>query len=398
MALTQLHDRSRDNERPGLAPFALGFRPFFLGAGLAALALIALWLGIWTGVLAPAPYFDVINWHAHEMLFGFTTAVIAGFLLTAVRNWSGVDTLSGTPLAALAGLWLLGRILFFVPTLPGWVIAAVDLAFLPTLALSLVGPIFASTNRANRVLLLLLGVMFAANGLMHLQALGLTDTTARAGMLLMLDGVLLLILMISGRVLPFFTEAVLACSECTRNRLVEAATFVTLVGMMAADVAGWPVAAGVMALAAALVQAVRVGGWYKPGIGALPILLVLYVAYAWVIAGLVLKGLGGFGLLAPSLALHALTIGVVGGFTLGMMARVALGHTGRMMQSARLTNAGFLLLNLAALIRVFPPMLLPGHYNLWVVLSGLLWIGAFAAFVWVYAPILVRARVDGQPG
>ncbi|BAZ92883.1 uncharacterized protein involved in response to NO [Thiohalobacter thiocyanaticus] len=398
MALTQLHDHSRDTRQPVYAPFALGFRPFFLAAGLAGLALMALWLGIWTGVLTPAPYFDVINWHAHEMLFGYTAAVIAGFLLTAVRNWSGVDTLNGAPLAALAGLWLLGRTLFFVPALPAWTIAAVDLVFLPALALSLAGPIFASPNKANRVLLLLLGVMFTANALMHLQALGLTATTARPGILLMLDTVLLLILMITGRVLPFFTEAVLACSECRRSRLIELATFATLLGMLAADVGGWPRAAGVMALAAALVQLVRVAGWIKPGIGSLPILLVLYVAYAWVVVGLLLKGLADLGLLAPNLALHALTIGVIGGFTLGMMARVALGHTGRMMQSARLTNLGFVLLNLGALVRIFPPLLLPEQYSLWVVLSGLLWIGAFAAFVWVYAPVLVRTRVDGKPG
>lgn len=398
MALTQLHDHSRDTRQPAYAPFALGFRPFFLAAGLAGLTLMTLWLGIWTGVLAPAPYFDVINWHAHEMLFGYTAAVIAGFLLTAVRNWSGVDTLNGAPLAALTGVWLLGRILFFVPALPAWTIAAVDLVFLPALALSLAGPIFASPNKANRVLLVLLGVMFTANALMHLQALGLTAATARPGMLLMLDTVLLLILMITGRVLPFFTEAVLACSECRRSRLIELATFVTLLGMLAADVGGWTRAAGVMALAAALVQLVRVAGWIKPGIGSLPILLVLYVAYGWVVGGLLLKGLADLGLLAPNLALHALTIGVIGGFTLGMMARVALGHTGRMMQSARLTNLGFVLLNLGALVRIFPPLLLPEHYTLWVVLSGLLWIGAFAAFVWVYAPVLVRARVDGKPG
>lgn len=398
MALTQLHDHSRDTRQPAYAPFALGFRPFFLAAGLAGLILMVLWLGIWTGGLPPAPYFDVINWHAHEMLFGYTAAVIAGFLLTAVRNWSGVDTLNGAPLAVLAGLWLLGRILFFVPAPPAWAIAVVDLAFLPALALSLAGPIFASPNKANRVLLALLGVMFIANALMHLQALGLTATTARPGMLLMLDTVLLLILMITGRVLPFFTEAVLACSECRRSRLIELATFVTLLGMLAADVSGWSRAAGVMALAAALVQLVRVAGWIKPGIGSLPILLVLYVAYGWVVGGLLLKGLADLGLLAPNLALHALTIGVIGGFTLGMMARVALGHTGRMMQSARLTNLGFVLLNLGALVRIFPPLLLPDHYTLWVVLSGLLWIGAFAAFVWVYAPVLVRARVDGKPG
>lgn len=398
MALTQTRSSSADTGRPALAPFALGFRPFFLGAGLAALALMAAWLGVWTGALTPAPYFDVINWHAHEMLFGYTAAVIAGFLLTAVRNWSGVDTLNGAPLAALVGLWLLARILFFVPALPGWALALIDLAFLPVLALSLLRPILAGSNKANRVLLLLLGVMFVANALMHLQALGLTAGTARTGMLLMLDTVLILILMISGRVLPFFTEAVLACSQCRRSRGIELATFLTLLGMLAADVAGWAQAAGVMALAAALVQLVRVAGWYKPGIGSLPILLVLYVAYAWVVGGLLLKGLAGFGLLAPNLALHALTIGVIGGFTLGMMARVALGHTGRMMQSSRLTNLGFVLLNLGALVRVFPPLLLPDHYTLWVVLSGLLWIGAFAAFVWVYAPVLVQARVDGKPG
>lgn len=396
--MIEIIDRTQPPASLPWRPFALGFRPFFLGAGLAAIVFVTLWLLIWEGVLAPSSYYGVINWHAHEMLFGFTVAVIAGFLLTAVRNWSGRPTATGGQLAALVGLWLAGRVLPLIPVMPGWLIAAVDIAFIPVLVLSLLKPVLAAENRANIFILVMLLVMGAANGLIHLQLLQLLNNGAALGIQLMLNLLLLLILMISGRVMPFFTEAALPGTRCRSSQWLERASFITVLATLASDLVGWTQGAAGIALLIALLQIARVAGWFHRGALRIPVLLVLYGGYFWLIVGLLLKGLAGFGLVSTSLAIHAFTVGALGLFTLGMMARVSLGHTGRAMRTVRATNIAFLLLGIAALVRAILPWAFPTGYNLWIHLSAGLWIAGFVLFVIVYAPVLTRGRVDGKPG
>jgi uncharacterized protein involved in response to NO len=204
-------------------PFALGFRPFFLLAGLSSVLLIAAWLALGVDRLPLPAHYDPIGWHAHEMLFGYTAAVIAGFLLTAVRNWTGIETARGAPLAALAALWLAGRLLPWLPGIPGALVAAVDVAFLPALAATLFGPLRGGSNRMNLVLLPILLGMAVANGLVHAQALGYSLTGRALGTTLMLDLVLGLVLLVTGRVMPFFTEMGLAGARPTVRRPVEIA-------------------------------------------------------------------------------------------------------------------------------------------------------------------------------
>lgn len=383
---------------PAWAPFALGFRPFFLLAGLAAVLLLGGWLALAVGRLPPPTHYDLVGWHSHEMLFGYTAAVIAGFLLTAVRNWSGVDTLTGLPLAALAAAWLAGRLLPWSGA-PGALVALVDLAFLPLLALALHGPLRAGKNRMNLVLLPLLLGMTLANALVHAQALGLSTLTAATGTRLMLDLVLALVLLVGGRVMPFFTESALADARPKVRRPVEMAGVVLLallVVLHLAGISGPPLA--LVAGALALVQALRLAGWYQPGVFAVPILAVLYSGFAWLVVGFTLHALAALGLFMPSAATHAFTVGAIGVLTLGMMSRVALGHTGRPMRSALAIDVAFVLINLAAMVRVVLTDLWPAGHGTWLNLSGLLWIAAFALFVVVYAPILTRPRSDGKPG
>ena len=393
----QIEEALKREPPRGTALFALGFRPFFLGAGLAGVVLLALWLAQWSGALPANGYYGAIGWHGHEMLFGYTGAAIAGFLLTAVRNWTGVNTPKGMPLALLALLWLAGRVLPFFD-LPGALIAAVDLAFLPAVMAGLARPLFSGQNKINRVMLLFLAAMTGANLIVHLDANGVLTGWGLRGLHLMLYLVLFLLLMISGRVLPFFTEAALPGFRSRRRAWVEKATFLLAGALAAASLATDPVWTGIAALLLGGVQAVRLSGWYTPRIFGIPILWVLHSGYVWIIAGLLLTGLAGFGLFPPNLALHGLTVGAIGIFTLGMMARVSLGHTGRMMRSAIPVNVAFVLLNLAVVLRVFGPVALPERYALWVHVAGGLWIAAFSLFTWVYAPILIRPRVDGRPG
>lgn len=383
---------------PGLVPFALGFRPFFLLAALSALALMLPWLLMWVGGLAPVEYYGFIGWHSHEMLFGYAMAIIAGFLLTAVRNWTGIDTPSGAPLAALAALWLAGRLLpLATSVVPLVLVAVVDWLFIPAVALALFHPLWRGGNKINRVFLPLLAAMALANGLVHAQALGWGELAAR-GQDLMLNMILLLIALVGGRVMPFFTEKAVTGSTPRRSERLEQAAFACLIALILVElVYPVPIAVAMLSLAVALTQALRVIGWHCVGVWRIPILWVLYTGFGWMVLGFVLKGLGALNLFPSSLALHALTVGAIAVLTLGMMSRVALGHTGRDLRSHKSINIAFVLLNLAAVARVFGPLLLP-NYTGAVHLSGGLWLLAFLAFTVVYTPVLLQPRVDGRPG
>lgn len=383
----------------GWAPFALGFRPFFLLGALAAVLLMVVWTLLWHGVLAAPAHYDPVAWHGHEMLFGYAVAVIAGFLLTAVRNWTGIQTWTGPRLALLAVVWLLGRLLPWIPGVPAVLVIAVDVAFLPLVLISLVHPLWHGQNRVNRVFLPLLGAMALANLLSHLQLL---DVVSSLGDMrrVMLDLVLLIIALVAGRVMPFFTQNVLPGFQSTQRPWVERLTMALLVLLVIAQAV--PVFAGVptglLWLVFAGSQAVRMAGWFERRIFTIPVLWVLHVGYAWLVLGATLSGLAELGLFAPASALHALTAGAVGVFTMGMMARVARGHSGRNIDVTRVMTAAFVVMNLAALIRVFGTAWASDAYARWVDLSATLWVVGFALFVWQYAPMLLRPRVDGKPG
>ncbi len=383
----------------GAILFALGFRPFFAAAGLAAMLLIGLWLPLWSGQISGSFHYTPFIWHSHEMLFGFAGAIISGFLLTAVRNWTGVNTPNGTPLAALATLWLAGRI---APLAAGWLpaglIAAVDLLFLPAVALALRPALWQGRQKVNRIFVPLLLLMGVANLLVHLEALGLAET-ALQGIELMLLLVVALVLLIGGRVIPFFTEAVIDGHRSRRFPKVEVLAVTALVALILIRLFyPQPAMTAAVALLAAAAQTLRLAGWHNRQVWHIPILWVLYSGFVWIIIGLIMLALAALGLFSINLAYHALTVGGIGVLTLGMMARVSLGHTGRPIDPPKVMTLAFILLNLAAVVRVFLPLLLPGYYPTWIHISGGLWILAFALFCRIYLPMLIRLRVDGAPG
>jgi uncharacterized protein involved in response to NO len=376
----------------------LGFRPFFLGAGVLALLAMLVWLARLWGLLPGDGYLGGTAWHAHEMLFGYVGAVIAGFLLTAARNWTGIATPTGAWLGALVLLWLAAR-LGPLLSLPHGLIALLDLAFFPALALALIPPLWRGKNKVNRAFLALLAAMTLANLLVHAQALGLTAATASRGSRLMLDLALLTLWLVAGRIMPFFTQSAIPGSKPRTRPWVETSTFVLAPAIALLNLT-WPASpvSGLLLLILAAIQTIRLGGWHHPLAWGNPMLAVLYAGYLWLILGLALDGLAALGLLPPFPALHALTAGGIGVFTLGMLARVTLGHTGRDMRASTATSLAFLTINLAALVRVFPPLLWPGHYSLWLGIAGGLWVLAFALFLGIYGPMLARPRVDGRPG
>ena len=380
--------------------FALGFRTFFALSGLSALVLLVLWRSIYDGSLVLDNYFASNSWHAHEMLLGYTVAVIAGFLLTAVRNWTGEQTLTGASLAGLALLWVYGRILpFYSGLLPDELIAVVDFLFLPVLALSLVKPIMVSQYTRGYVFIALLSIMAIGNGMIHLDILQWTDNTAWTGFQIVIALIIVMILVIAGRVFPFFTEKGLPGTLPIRNPLYDALAIASAILVFALNI--MQISGVLLAIAAslaAIINILRVNNWYVFRIWFVPLLWVLYIGYAWIILGFILTALSAFEIVLPTLALHAFTMGGIGVITLGMMARVSLGHTGRVLKSSQAMAIAFAMINLAALVRVFVPMLLPEWYADIIYASTLLWLAAFSLFAFVYAPILTTARVDGKEG
>ena len=386
------------NRLDTLPVLALGFRPFFLAAGVAAVLGVAVWLAILTGLWPQPGHLAGTVWHAHEMLFGYLGAVIAGFLLTATRNWTGMPTATGAALAALVGLWLAGRLAPWLD-LPPLAIALLDLAFPPALALALWRPLWHGPNPVNRVFLLVFAGMTLAGALVHLDALGWLAGGATRGHRLMLDLVVLVMLLVTGRVMPFFIQSAIVQSRPRAFAWVERLTFGVAIGLLILDlVAPFGRLAGGLAIALGLLQLIRMIGWHDRRIWTTPMLTVLYLGLIWLALGLVLDGLPAFTDLPPRGALHALTVGAIGVVTLGMMARVTLGHTGRPMRAGSLTLAAFVLVNLAALLRGLAPLIAPTGYQSWLMIGGFCWILAFGLFLWVHAPMLTRPRADGRPG
>jgi uncharacterized protein involved in response to NO len=388
--------------RPRLALAAKGFRPFFLLAAAFAVAIVPLWLAVLTGLASASAYPDPVTWHAHEMIFGYTAAVVGGFLLTAVGNWTQRETLVGGPLLALAGLWLLGRVaVFFAASLPRGVPALVDLAFLPLVVVALARPIVLGKNRRNAVMLVILSALFAANVVVHLDALGMVSAgSARRACVVALDVILVIVLIIAGRVFPMFTRNATGVQAI---RSIPALDIATVIGMVTVAVLDATVTdarlVGSVAGVVGVLAALRAMHWGARHTLREPLLWILHLGYAWLVVGLLLRAAAGWLAVVPSSsAAHALTVGAIGSLTLGMMARVALGHTGRPLVVSRALRWAFLAISGAAAVRVIVPIALPGVYVSGLVLAGALWTGAFLTFLAVYAPILCRPRADGKPG
>ncbi|WP_353859038.1 NnrS family protein [Azospirillum formosense] len=385
--------------------FAYGFRPFFLLSGLAAPVLLAAWIAVLATGSWPDGAVPAASWHAHEMLFAFVVAAVAGFLLTAVPSWTGTKALSGRPLAGLTALWLAGRValLPFVGV-PLPIAAILDLAFLPALGVALAGPLVAAGKIRNTAFLVLLGLLTAANLLFHLDWLGVLPGSTVLGETLAIGVVLMMIAVIGGRIVPAFTRNALRLrgldGTVVSRPWVEKVTLVSTLLMIPADLAlpGTAVA-GLLALVAALAHALRLAGWQPARTLDQPILWVLHLGYAWVPAALALKAAHLLGAGVDSSAwVHALTAGAFATMIVAVMTRASLGHTGRMLVVTRPTVAGYILLTAAALLRVLAPELPGGLY--WTALegAGAAWIAAFACYLYVYGPILLAPRADGRPG
>ncbi len=379
-----------------------GFRPFFLGAAVLAILTMITWMGVylfqWPIGIAGISTFQ---WHAHEMIFGYSIAVIAGFLLTAARNWTGQETLAGAGLGWLFASWALARLLMLAGTHLILYAAIADITFLLALGVAVARPIVKVRQKRQAPVLLILGLLLVANVAFYLGAAGLLNQGARWGVHGGLYLVLGIILFMGSRVIPFFTKGGVEYPvEIKNTHWNDIATFITYPLFVFFEIFFPQHAAGAL-LAAGLTisNSIRVSGWHTLGIWQKPLLWGLFAAFIMINLGFLLRAMSLVTAISTVLPIHAFAVGGVGIITLSMMARVTLGHTSRNIhQAPPVVTPVLIAMVLAATVRVFLPLLDPAHYQLWIAVSASLWIVSYALFAGFFIPILLKPRADGKPG
>jgi uncharacterized protein involved in response to NO len=386
--------RASDQVAQGFGLWNLAFRPFYLLGSLFAATSVALWTLQYAGLL-PFVYVQAPTLHGSEMLFGYATAIIAGFLLTAVRNWTGQPTLSGASLASLAMLWLAGRLLVAWPAAA----AVATSAFLVALAGAIALPLWRTRNRRNLVFVGLLLVLAFLAQVPSLADARVVAWPARVGLQAGLDIVMFIMAVISGRVIPMFTANAVPGADPRRAAWVERASLGGIAVLLVADAAGAPaLVIGPLAAALAVLHGARLWLWHPWRTRRVPLVWILHAAYGWMVVHLALRALSALDVVPSVLALHALTIGAIGGLTIGMMTRTARGHTGRPLRADRVDVTCYALVMAAAIIRVPGALLLPDAYVATVLAAAACWTLAFALYAIAYAPSLLGPRADGKPG
>ncbi len=371
--------------------FSYGFRPFFFGGAVWAALGILLWLPQYFGELSLPTTLSPLDWHIHEMIYGYVAAIVTGFLLTAIPNWTGRLPVNGYPLAGLAALWLAGRVAIAGSAIWGAVIAGViDIAFLATLAAVVLRELVAGKNWRNLRVLIVLGVLVAGNVVFHFEAI--SRGTADYGIRIAIAAVIGLIMLIGGRIVPSFTHNWLVRNNPGRLPRPFARFDALTLGAGAAALAMWIAlpqlaVSGAVLMIAGVLQAVRLVRWAGDRTFADRLVLVLHVGYAFVPIGFVLVGAA---IVWPaewpaSAGLHAWTMGAIGLMTLAVMTRASLGHTGHQLAASVRTEIIYLFALIAALARILAAFE-PSSALLYA--AGLAWVLAFGGFAAFFGPLL----------
>ena len=379
--------------------FSYGFRPFFLGGAVWACAAMTLWIMTMAGYLNVSGDYGPVAWHAHEMLFGFSSAIVAGFLLTAVPNWTGRLPVSGLPLIALFSLWCLGRIVMLKPDVLGLLPSlALEAAFLPAMLVVCVREIIAGKKWADLKVVGGLGALALANICFHYETLtqGGPDRSAR----LALAGLIMMVVIVGGRMLPSFTRNWLNKAGRTdfpvpynRFDLVCIVSTLPALGLWIATPSSVMTASA--AILSAVLHSARLWRWRGWTTGTEPLLLVLHLAYAFVPLGLVAIAASACGILGATAATHILTVGTIAAMMLAVMTRATRGHTGRELTASAMTCVSYLAIMLCAIVRP-AAVFLPDHSTMIYSAAGALWIGAFVLYLVEYGPMLVARRKPSQ--
>lgn len=380
----------------GPAILSYGFRPFFLGGAAWAVVTVLLWLPMLAGRLALPSAFSALEWHVHELLYGYVPAVIAGFLLTAIPNWTGRLPVVGTPLLVLFLIWVFGRIAVFVSEAIGVVAAAaIDVSFLLALAVVIAREIIAAGNTKNLKVLAVVGILLAGNVVFHLEAAG--GESHGYGARLGIAAVITLIMLIGGRIVPSFTRNWLARQAQGRMPASFDSFDRAAVAISAATLGTWVLLPGNFGTAALAVFAGsaniwRLYRWAGERTWTEPLVAVLHVAYIFVPVGFFLLSLNVF---APTVitstgALHAWTTGAIGLMTLAVMTRASLGHSGKPLTASNGIQLIYLTAFVAAVARIVAAFDVEREIMLHA--SALAWVLAFAGFTVIFAPLLVKPK------
>ena len=385
----------------GPAILTYGFRPFFLGAGLWAACAMVVWIPLLSGLLDLPTRFDPVTWHAHEFLFGYLGAVVAGFLLTAVPNWTGRLPVVGWPLGTLVTLWLAGRMAVAISLcLPHWTVALADLSMPLALIGFLAREIVAGKNWRNLIVLGMLIAFTFANAVYHWQAATGDFAGGGLGLRIGLGAGIMMIAVIGGRIVPSFTRNWLVKRDGTRlptppmQPFDRAALLILLTALLLWVIVPDGSVTGAMLITAGVVHCARLVRWAGLRTLAEPLVWVLHAGYAFLPLGALALGLSAFrpDLVGQGAAQHVWMAGAIGLMTLAVMTRATLGHTGRDLTAGTGTLAIYLCLIGAVLVRLTAGFA-PGIAGSLYAISGLCWIAAFGGFAILYGPMLLRSRI-----
>jgi uncharacterized protein involved in response to NO len=340
-----------------------------------------------------------MDWHAHEMLFGYISAAIGGFFLTAVPNWTGARPVSGRALMMLSGLWLAGRVVnLFSATLPGVLVMVIDVAFYPVLVALVIKALIAGWSPRNFIFLPVMAGLFAANVLVHLDWLGVLEASQVIGQRLAIDLIVVLIVILGGRMAPSFATS--ALRKKGEEKLPQQSAILTkiallsVVAMTIVDLAmPGSQLTGILAGLAAGVNLLRMASWRMHRTFDQPIVWILFVGFGFIVLGLAVQSVGILsGSFDRSVADHLLMIGGAGGMTLAIMSRASLGHTGRSLRAPGAIVASYILVSIAALLRSIAPVFFEENSAVLMSLAGGIWSLAFVLFCWIFWPILTTPR------
>ncbi|MFH7565718.1 NnrS family protein [Oceanimonas smirnovii] len=398
----QILDAQKENKIVPL--FRLGFRVFFLGGALFSCLAMLVWLLSLRGMALLPGVSNPIWWHAHEMIFGFGLAIIAGFVLTAMQNWTGIPGVRGWPLALVSGLWLLPRLLMPLRGELNDLVIVLDLLWLPLVAGFLARPVIQVKQWRNLFFAPLLMFMMLLNALSYYAAFSHNWLLAERVFTTAVLAIAALITVMGGRVIPFFTARATGTDKPDAIPALEKLAL----GSIWLATLGWLMLPrtslfnGLLALVlviAAVTHFVRLSRWNNKLTKDIPLLWVLHIGYLFVPLGLLAMAAAilNWGI-TVSLASHWLTAGAMGTVILGMIARVSLGHSGRPLELKKPMVIAFMLVIIAGLVRALLPMLAPGLTRMAYDVSALAWVMAFGLFCRIYWPILTQPRADGRPG
>ncbi|WP_373027970.1 NnrS family protein [Sulfitobacter sp.] len=390
----------------GPALLTFGFRPFFLGAAVWAVLIMALWVPMLSGAMTLPTAFDPVSWHAHEFLFGYLSAVVAGFLLTAVPNWTGRLPIVGWPLAGLFALWVVGRVAVGLSTLlPPLVVVVLDLVMPVALGLVIAREIVVGKNWKNLIVLALLAVFAFANALFHWEAANGFYAARGYGLRLGVGTGVMMIAVIGGRVVPSFTRNWLAKRGEGRlptppmQKFDKVALLILLIALLLWVL--WPDRWGVGAalLLAGIAHAVRLARWAGHRTGSEPLVAVLHVAFAFVPLGAIAIGADALwpGIFGAAAAQHFWMAGAIGLMTLAVMTRATLGHTGQPL-TAGIGTIGIYVAVIVAVLARLGAGFFPSEADWLHLLAGFGWFVGFGSFVLIYGPMLLRLPADKRPG